>query len=166
MKTESLDYYWTLAKKLIMVHGHAGLLKDNEDIGYVASAVMEADNKFDPSIGVLEGYRSMHAKFAILKLIKKKKQKRIIKTVSLDVKTTKISYEDQSFNTIDCDDVFNFSKLSEVLEESIIEQIKDRFLNSCTWEEIAEKHNITKQAAKLNVKHGLSKIRKSLCPFI
>ena len=74
MQTESLDFYWKLAKKLIITHGYTGLLKDNENIGYVANAIINADINYNPNIGILEGYRSMHAKFAILKLIKKHKK--------------------------------------------------------------------------------------------
>lgn len=160
MQTESLDFYWKLAKKLIMVHGYSALLKDNENIGYVATALIKADIDFDPKIGIIEGYRSMHGKYAILKLINK--LKKVKKEEFLDDKNVK-SYKDQSQNVVDCEDLLTFVNDNKIISNDILEQIKDRYLNNYSWNEIATKFKITKQSAKLNVKRGIIKIRKRLC---
>lgn len=160
MQTESLDFYWKLAKKLIITHGYTGLLKDNENIGYVANAIINADINYNPNIGILEGYRSMHAKFAILKLIKKHKKTK--KNKKLSEKYDK-SYKDTSQDSIDCEDIFSYIRDNNIVNLDILEQIKDRYINNYTWTEIADKFKITKQSVRLNVKHGLSKIKKKLC---
>lgn len=161
MHTESLDYYWKLAKKLIMVHGYVGLLKDDENIGFVANALMNADLSFDPKIGILEGYRSMHARFAILKLIKKQKNK--VKSQGLSIQKHDGSYLNKGEQVVECEEALEFIRKENLVSDSVLEQIKDRFMHSCSWAEVAKRHSITKQQAKLNVKHGLFKIRKRLC---
>jgi hypothetical protein len=160
MQTESLDFYWKLAKKLIMVHGHAGLLRDDENIGYVANAVMNADISFNPKVGVIEGYRSMHGKFAVLKLIKKHRNK--VKVKNIDTKKFDTPYKDNFENVVDCAEIFEFVSKANLVSDIVLEQIKDRFIRSFTWNEIGVKHKISKERAKLNVDNGMSAIRKKL----
>lgn len=72
----SLDEYWKLAYKIIIKFKLFSLLKDSENIGEVAKALMWADTQYNHdthphmSIG---SYRNLHVKRALSKLFKRMK---------------------------------------------------------------------------------------------
>jgi hypothetical protein len=164
MQTETLDYYWNLAKKIIATHGHKGLLRDDANVGFVAGELMLADTRYNPTIGTKEGYRSMYGQYAVMDIINKKKKitAKTPTTYNIDDEKTDIEYLDKSHTIIDCDEVIDFIRENEIVPEPILEQIKDRYLSRHSYRTISKKFGIPKEEVKLNIRNGLSKIRKVL----
>lgn len=158
--TESLDFYWKLARQLIRIYGRKSWLRDNEKIGHVANAIIRADVKYDSYTGSKEGYRLIYAKFAILKLFKKDKKLR--KHESLTALKQEIYYNDSFIDEVDYIDLIEYIKKANIVSDVILQQIIDRVIYDHSIIEIADKYNITRQSVITNIDRGLKKIRKEI----
>lgn len=186
---DSLDTYINLAKKTIVkfcprfYNGlSAEMLKNNDAVSDVATAIMYADWRFDPNRKGKEGgqktlysYRNQCAIWAIKTYVtnKYKKQKDDI-SLDFDDKESKtamysnikdekaldplailIEKENKEDLTSTIDMLFNNSPLSD--KQKI--QIKMYYLENQTLSQIGKKFGVSREAVRQNIKRALEIIR-------
>ena len=186
---DSLDIYINLAKKTIVkfcprfYNGlSAEMLKNNDAVSDVATAIMYADWRFDPERKGKEGgqktlysYRNQCAIWAIKTYVtnKYKKQKNDI-SLDFDDKESKtamysnikdnkaldpldilIDKENQDDLSKTIDMLLNNSSLSDKQKE----QIRMYYLENHTLSEIGKKFGVSREAVRQNIKRALEIIR-------
>jgi RNA polymerase sigma factor (sigma-70 family) len=186
---DSLDTYIHLAKKTISKFGpkfynglSSEMLQNSDAVSDVATAIMYADWRFDPSRKgksgqqkTLYSYRNQCAIWAIKTYITNKYKKR--KDMSLD-----FDRDDESFSlnatTVDAknpsplsiliekEETENLSKnIQALLNTNIIsdkqrDQIKMYYFDNETLSSIGEKYGVSREAIRQNIKRGLDTIKQ------
>lgn len=178
---ENYSFYISLAKKIISKFSpkfYSGLsyeMLSNEDaIADVASAIMQADWKFDKdrkgSTGgqkTLYSYRNQCGLWAIKTYVTKKYKKHI---KFVDLEADNINNISISKNPID-EFIENENKtvknqyLSNLLESDMIndkqrEQIKMYYFEEKTLAEIGNKFGVTREAIRQNIIKGINSLKK------
>lgn len=185
--TDSLSTYISLAKKTISKFApkfYNGLsvemLKNEEAISDVATAIMYADWRFDPNrVGksgqqkTLYSYRNQCAIWAIQTYITNKYKKRkhysidnnssedinysdnIVDTKCHNPLTQLINVEEESILSDSIDQLLNSSMLSEKQQQ----QIRMYYFDGKTLSEIGKQFGVSREAVRQNIKRGLDIIR-------
>ena len=189
---DSLDTYINLAKKTISKFGpkfynglSAEMLKNNDAISDVATAIMYADWRFDPDRTGKEGqkktlysYRNQCAIWAIKTYITnkyKKQNNNTQDTISLNFNTDDASelsstiQDKKSINPIDIliekeesENVSNHISVlldSNVLSSKQKEQIKMYYLDNMTLSAIGKKFGVSREAIRQNIKRAIEIIK-------
>jgi len=189
---DSLDTYINLAKKTISKFGpkfynglSAEMLKNNDAISDVATAIMYADWRFDPDRTGKEGqkktlysYRNQCAIWAIKTYITnkyKKQNNNTQDTISLNFNTDDASelsstiQDKKSINPIDIliekEESENVSNhISVLLDSNVLsgkqkEQIKMYYLDNMTLSAIGKKFGVSREAIRQNIKRAIEIIK-------
>jgi RNA polymerase sigma factor (sigma-70 family) len=160
---KNLKGYLAEAEGIIVKWGPIGLLYDNECVGYVASKLMEADWKYDPTKGASQTtWRILCGRWAIYNWIRDRKaqQKRTpMSLFSLSADGTEIweAVEDERANRKPQDE--NVERYYAFLTERQKEYFIDHFKNGLSITEIGKKRKVSKQAVSDSIKQGVEKIR-------
>lgn len=183
MEFETLDTYYTIAKKTISSYGwkhYPSLVKDmlsnSDTISMVAHAIMVADWKWDAEkVGPISGqsksrysYRNQRAIWAIQKYVsdKYKSNQKHEKHVEHIVKNSDQLSSDPA-------DIFEEKDSREQLTRDIKtiidscdltdkqrEQMIMYYYDNKTLKEIGDHFNLTKEAVRLNIKKAVQKLRE------
>jgi RNA polymerase sigma factor (sigma-70 family) len=178
---ENYSFYIALAKKIISKFGpkfYSGLsyemLSSDDAVADVASAIMQADWKFDKERKgqtgqqkTLYSYRNQCGLWAI-KTYVTKKYKKHNKTVELN--EDKLSILPNTKNSIE-EFIENENKqvknkyLEDILNSDIIsnkqkEQIKMYYLEEKTLSEIGNRFGVTREAIRQNILKGINTIKE------
>lgn len=163
---ESLDNYYTIAKKMILVHAptiRSNLAEEmlaNEDaVGNVAHALMMADWKFDGR-GNLYGYRKKMGRYAIQNYASRQKKETAKKNISINNDfesststnffanqlTDKEQQPDMPLQKLE-----KLDKIRELLESGIISKLQAEYLRLYYFEglsldQIGKKRKVSKQS--------------------
>jgi RNA polymerase sigma factor (sigma-70 family) len=187
---DSLDTYLNLAKKTISKFGpkfYNGLstemLKNNDAVSDVATAIMYADWRFDPERVGKEGkkktlysYRNQCAIWAIKTYISNKYKKNNDTTsISLNFNiddSSEISStikDDKSYDPLDIliqkEETDNLSSYistilgSEVLSDKQKTQLKMYYLDNLTLSAIGKKFGVSREAVRQNIKRAIEIIK-------
>ena len=188
---DSLDTYINLAKKTISKFGpkfynglSAEMLKNSDAISDVATAIMYADWRFDPTRTGKEGqkktlysYRNQCAIWAIKTYItnKYKKQNNNYDTISLNFNnddTSEISSTIQDKKCLSPIDILidreesgnitnyiNVLLSSDVLSSKQKEQIRMYYLDNLTLSAIGKKFGVSREAIRQNIKRAIEIIK-------
>jgi len=159
----TLKQYISGAKKIIAKYGGKfkyGFLKNDDVLSYVVYRMVRADEKFVS--GSRDGYRSMHAKFAIKKCIERLFQKKKeVKTVSLDLKSlrTKLVVEPKSL-----EDRILFNEIRKYIYESEVFTANERivlvlkYIENWRFNDIVNHLNVTPQRVNQIKRAGIEKL--------
>lgn len=154
----SLYEYIDIAKKVISKHGVSQMLKDEDAISYVASFMMKYDERYNPAIGSIEGYRSKNGQYGIKKWLLRKKNK----DISLDFEYGDSNLHSQIPST---ENTLNNVYFNEVLNE--IEKLDERkqnciklyYFENKTLDDISQIYLLTKERIRQIIKSALEEVR-------
>jgi len=157
MNTNLLSYeeYKLIAKKVLKKHCEKWLfikLSKEPNMGDAVSEVMMADYKFDGR-GSIEGYRKLRLDWWISYKTTQYKEEIKTKQLSTNLIDTTIDFENVDLG-IDIKDLL--SKLNP--DEQAL--IYSRFFDKQTYDEIAQKLNITLEGARQQIKKTIKKLQK------
>lgn len=187
-KFETMGTYITLAKKVISKFGphfYSGLAKEmlnnDEAVSDIATAIMNADWKYDPDKPTLSGnkktlysYRNQCGLWAMKTYVtnKYKNSKKISLDFSIDNQSAIVNniidhknqcpayiVEKQETENNLNKDINNLLKISPISEKQK-DQIKLYYLKGMTLSQIGQKYRISREAVRQNIKRGLNIIKK------
>lgn len=184
-KYETLDTYYTLAKKIVSKFASPYVKKDiltnEEALSEIAEAIMVADWKWDASRKGHNGqsktrysYRNQCGLWAI-KTYTTKKFKKKKETLINSSKNEEIDHSSNipCKNNMDPFQIACEKEETEILQKNIQaifdsdilsdkqkDQIKQYYFNNKTLLEIGNKYGVTREAIRQNIQKGLSKIRQ------
>lgn len=163
---KGLKGYLKEAEGIIVKWGPLGLLYDNECVGYVASKLMEADWKYDPTKGASQTtWRILCGRWAIYNWIRDRnaQQKRTpISLFALSSDGTEIweTIEDERANRKPEDE--DIGRYYTFLTGKQKEYFEDHFKSGLSITEVGKKRKVSKQAVSDSIKQGVEKIKKCL----
>ena len=160
---KGLKGYLKEAEGIIVKWGPLGLLYDNECVGYVASKLMEADWKYDPTKGASETtWRILCGRWAIYNWIRDRNAQQKRTPTSLFSKSDDGSeiWETIADKRVDktLDDE-NTDRYYTFLTERQKEYFIDHFKNGMSITDIGKKRKVSKQAVSDSIKQGVEKIK-------
>jgi len=164
MTFATLQEYLLDAKRIIINQGCSFLLKDEDAIADVAHRIMIADQTWNGESSKTT-WRYNQAKYAILKIITKRKKAKKILSIDRDF-DTRNSLKDiipdnktNSFHSI-------YNSLCEYAEKVLnnhqFECFKLYYVDGLTMEDVGKRLGCTKQYASLHIKKGIKKLKKCM----
>ena len=186
---DTLESYISTAKKIIAKYNSrssstsGNLLKNEDIISDVASAIMYADWKWDSErVGKVTGkkktkysFRNQCAIWAIKTYMTNKHKKKKINIIDIDLQDSKEfvgSYiEDYRYNDPHLETETNeyhedinllITEImnSDILSEKQKDQIQKYYIDGMTLSQIGDEYGVTREAVRQNIKKGLKIIRE------
>jgi RNA polymerase sigma factor (sigma-70 family) len=187
MEFDDLPVYIDLAKKTIAKFASkiypslaAEMLKNEDAISDVATAIMYADWKWDKNRKGHNGqsktqysYRNQCAIWAIKTYISQKQKKNRVR-VSSSLDKDESSYMssiptfdncdpallmEEKENRLNLNSSINDLLISDLLNEKQRQQIKSYYYDDKTLSEIGKEYGVTREAVRQNIQKGLNKIK-------
>jgi len=169
----TLDEYLTGAKKIILAQQCGYLLYDEDAVSHVAYRMMLADQTWNGSSS-RETWRYNQAKYAIMRIITKRKQERGRGIQSLDygwdlendrrshmVPCKKINESiDHQKNVEQFEDVCE--RAETILSERQLDCFKLYYKENLSMEEVGQQLGMSKQAVSLHVIRGTKELRRCM----
>ena len=163
----TVNEYLELAQKLISSYGASQLIKDDDAVSYVATALMKADDEFDGR-GNVYGYRSACARFAIGRWIIKQKRDRKTRAISIESKNS--NSRDTIGQCIEDDRYPHEEEIGEILDcirgleldEKYKTYFMEYFVDGLSYRDIGKKYDISHEWVRVCVNKVLTQIKERL----
>ena len=186
---DTLESYISTAKKIIAKYNTrssssgGNLLKNEDIISDVASAIMYADWKWDSErVGKITGkkktkysFRNQCAIWAIKTYMTNKHKKKKINIIDIDLQDSKeflgsyiedyrnndpyLETETNEYHK-DIDILVSEIMNSDILSEKQKDQIQKYYIDDMTLSQIGDEYGVTREAVRQNIKKGLKIIRE------
>lgn len=164
MTFATLKEYLLDARRIIVNQGHGFLLKDEDAVADVAHRIMLADATWDGRSSKTT-WRYNQAKYAILKIMTKRKKAKKILSIDRDfgqksslhniLPDNKTYFSDNIYHSL-CE------QAEKVLNGRQLECFKMYYVDGLTMEDIGKKIGCTKQNASLHINKGIKKLKQCM----
>lgn len=157
-----IDTYWTDARRIMTSLNYGFLVRNDDIVSDVASAIMQADHTWDGVSSSKETWRFNQARYALLHIIAKNKRQRKHKSLDCVVGNQELSlnetiadksniHDDKVRDIVDC--------AKTVLTDKQFVVFQLYYQDGCTLDEIGKKFNLTRAAISLQLKKIIGKIK-------
>jgi RNA polymerase sigma factor (sigma-70 family) len=168
----TLDEYLTQARKIILAQKCGFLIKDEDAVAHVAHRMMVADQTWDSEKSSQETWRYDRAKYAIMRIIDKKRKQNKKKVLSLDygwqekelgdgqtlIERVQETNHEQTYEKLE--EICKYAR--KYLNDNQFTCLVMRYRDHMTLEEIGNKMGVSKQRVDQHLQKAIRKLKKCM----